>query len=289
MHINVKENRRSSDMSVTINKASRYILLILGSLFMLYPILWLLGSSLKTNEEIPKSNLFPSEFRWENFVEGWNAIPGYTFGQFFGNSFLIAGLSVVGTVLSSFIVAFGFARIKFPLKGVWFAVLMMTLMLPTQVTLVPQYILFKNFDWIGTTLPIIVPHFLAVSPFYVFLIIQFIRSIPSDLDESAKIDGCSMVGIAFRIILPLCVPALVTSALFCFIWTWDDFLAQMLYLTDTAKYTVPLALRLFLDNSSAVTWGPMYAMSVLAILPSFLIFTFAQKYFVEGIATTGIK
>ncbi|HIW32790.1 MAG TPA: carbohydrate ABC transporter permease [Candidatus Paenibacillus intestinavium] len=276
-------------MSVTINKASRYILLILGSLFMLYPILWLLGSSLKTNEEIPKSNLFPSEFRWENFVEGWNAIPGYTFGQFFGNSFLIAGLSVVGTVLSSFIVAFGFARIKFPLKGVWFAVLMMTLMLPTQVTLVPQYILFKNFDWIGTTLPIIVPHFLAVSPFYVFLIIQFIRSIPSDLDESAKIDGCSMVGIAFRIILPLCVPALVTSALFCFIWTWDDFLAQMLYLTDTAKYTVPLALRLFLDNSSAVTWGPMYAMSVLAILPSFLIFTFAQKYFVEGIATTGIK
>src|SRR5690606_32192553 len=146
--------------------------------------------------------------------------------------------------------AFGFARINFPLRNMWFAILMLTLMLPTQVTLVPQYILFKNFDWVGTSLPIIVPHFLAVSPFFVFLMIQFIRGIPKDLDESAKIDGCSMVGIAFRIVLPLCVPALVTAALFCFIWTWDDFLAQMLYLTDTAKYTVPLALRLFLDNSS---------------------------------------
>lgn len=276
-------------MNTILKLAARYIVLAAGSLLMIYPILWLLGSSLKPNEQMTSSQLFSSELRWENFVEGWSAIPGFTFGQFFSNSFLVAGLSVVGTVLSSAIVAFGFARIQFPLKNLWFAILMLTLMLPTQVTLVPQYILFKNFDWVGTALPIIVPHFLAVSPFFVFLIVQFIRGIPRDLDESAKIDGCSMPGIAFRVILPLCVPALVTAALFCFIWTWDDFLAQMLYLTDTAKYTVPLALRLFLDNSSAVTWGPMYAMAVLAIVPSFLLFAFAQKYFVEGIATTGIK
>lgn len=166
---------------------------------------------------------------------------------------------------------------------------MLTLMLPTQVTLVPQYVLFKNLDWVGTTLPLIVPHFLAVSPFFVFLVVQFIRGIPKDLDESAKIDGCSMLGIAFRIVLPLCMPALITTALFSFIWTWDDFLGQMIYLTDTAKYTVPLALRLFLDNSSAVTWGPMYAMSVLSVIPSFVLFLVSQKYFVEGIATTGIK
>ncbi|OUS75893.1 ABC transporter permease [Paenibacillus sp. MY03] len=268
---------------------TKYIVLIAGSILMIYPILWLFGSSVKSNTEMNSTSLFPSHFEWNNFLDGWTAIPGFTFGQFFLNSFFIAGLSVVGTVLSSALVAYGFARIKFPLRNFWFAILMITLMLPTQVTLVPQYILFKNFDWIGTALPIIVPHFLAVGPFYVFLINQFVRGIPNDLDESAKIDGCSQLGIAFRIVLPLCMPAIITSALFCFIWTWDDFLAQMLYLTDTAKYTVPLALRLFLDNSSAVTWGPMYAMSVLSILPCFILFMFSQKYFVEGIATTGIK
>lgn len=264
-------------------------MLLLGSIFMAYPILGLLGNALKPNEEFASGKLLPSEIRWENFVDGWHAIPGFTFGTFFYNSFFISVLSVIGTVASSAIVAFGFARLKFPLKSLWFAILMLTLMLPTQVTLVPQYILFKNFNWIGTSLPLIVPHYLAVSPFFVFLIVQFIRGIPRDLDESAKIDGCSVPGIAFRIILPLCTPALITSAIFSFIWTWDDFLAQLLYLTDTSKYTVPLALRLFLDNSSAVTWGPMYAMALLSVIPCFVIFMSSQKYFVEGIATTGIK
>ncbi|QTH42592.1 carbohydrate ABC transporter permease [Cohnella sp. LGH] len=279
-------------MTLIANKyklLSRYAVLIAGSFLMIYPILWLVGSSLKTNEEIPLANLIPSTLRWANFAEGWTAISGFSFGHFFYNSFFVAGLSVVGTVLSSAVVAFGFARLHFPLKSLWFGILMLTLMLPTQVTLVPQYVLFKNLDWVGTTLPLIVPHFLAVSPFFVFLVVQFIRGIPKDLDESAKIDGCSMLGIAFRIVLPLCMPALITTALFSFIWTWDDFLGQMIYLTDTAKYTVPLALRLFLDNSSAVTWGPMYAMSVLSVIPSFVLFLVSQKYFVEGIATTGIK
>jgi len=280
---------RGISMNEKIQLGWRYLVLALGSLLMIYPILWLAGSSVKANDAMTSMQLFPETWRWANFSDGWQAIPGFTFGHFFFNSFFIAGVSVIGTVLSSAIVAFGFARIVFPLRSFWFAILMLTLMLPTQVTLVPQYILFQSFDWIGTSLPIIVPHFLAVSPFFVFLLIQFIRGIPRDLDESAKIDGCSMVGIAFRIVLPLCVPALVTTALFCFIWTWDDFLAQMLYLTDTAKYTVPLALRLFLDNSSAVTWGAMYAMALLSIVPCFLLFAFAQRYFVEGIATTGIK
>ncbi|MDF2660464.1 MAG: transporter permease [Paenibacillus sp.] len=267
----------------------RYTVLILASLVMIYPILWLVGNSLKSNEDIPKPQLFPSEFQWSNFSEGWTAIPGFSFAHFFYNSFFIATLSVAGTLVSSALVAYGFARLRFPLQKLWFGILMMTLMLPAQVTLVPQYILFKSFDWVGTTLPLIVPHFLAVSPFFVFLIVQFIRGIPKDLDESAKIDGCSTIGIAFRIVLPLCTPAFITTAIFSFIWTWDDFLGQMIYLTDTAKYTVPLALRLFLDNTSAVTWGPMYAMALLSVIPCFVIFLVAQKYFVEGIATTGIK
>ncbi|TMV49429.1 carbohydrate ABC transporter permease [Paenibacillus mesophilus] len=267
----------------------RYIVLIASSIVMIYPILWLVGNALKSNEDIPKQRLFPSELHWSNFAEGWTAIPGFSFAHFFYNSFFIAVLSVIGTLLSSALVAYGFARLRFPLQKMWFGILMLTLMLPAQVTLVPQYILFKSFDWVGTTLPLIVPHFLAVSPFFVFLIVQFIRGIPKDLDESAKIDGCSTIGIAFRIVLPLCTPAFITTAIFSFIWTWDDFLGQMIYLTDTAKYTVPLALRLFLDNSSAVTWGPMYAMSLLSVIPCFVIFLVAQKYFVEGIATTGIK
>ncbi|MEK3913642.1 carbohydrate ABC transporter permease [Paenibacillus sp. FSL H7-0331] len=267
----------------------QYIFLTLCSIVMIYPVFWLVGSSLKSNEDIPKANLIPSQFHWDNFSNGWTAIPGFSFAHFFYNSFFIAVLSVIGTLISSAFVAFGFARLNFPLKKMWFAILMLTLMLPAQVTLVPQYILFKYFDWVGTTLPLIVPHFLAVSPFFVFLIIQFIRGIPQDLDESAKIDGCSTPGIAFKIVLPLCSPAFITTAIFSFIWTWDDFLGQMIYLTDTAKYTVPLALRLFLDNSSAVTWGPMYAMSLLSVIPCFIIFILAQKYFVEGITTTGIK
>jgi multiple sugar transport system permease protein len=269
--------------------AIRYTVLTAASIMMIYPILWLISAALKSNEEIPKGNLIPSVFHWENFTNGWSAIPGFTFAHFFYNSFFIAIVSAIGTVLSSVVVAYGFARLQFPLKKMWFAILMLTLMLPSQVTLVPQYILFKSFDWVGTMLPLIVPHYLAVSPFFVFLMIQFIRGIPKDLDESAKIDGCSAVGIAARIVLPLCIPAMVTTAIFSFIWTWDDFLGQMIYLTDTAKYTVPLALRLFLDNSSPVTWGPMFAMSVLSIIPSFVIFLVAQKYFVEGISTTGLK
>lgn len=272
-----------------VKSTLRHGFLLLFGVAMIYPVLWLLSSALKSNEELPHPNLIPKTIMWENFYNGWNAIPGYSFAHFFTNSLFITVVSVLGTVISSAFVAYGFARINFPLKSLWFAILMLTLMLPTQVTLVPQYILFKTFGWVGSTLPLIVPHFLAVSPFFVFLMVQFIRGIPKDLDESAKIDGCSYLGTAVRIIFPLCKPAFITAAIFSFIWTWDDFLAQIIYLTDTELYTVPLALRLFLDTTSEMTWGPMYAMAVLSILPSFLIFLSAQKYFVEGVSTTGLK
>ncbi|GAB2697153.1 carbohydrate ABC transporter permease [Paenibacillus thermoaerophilus] len=275
--------------SKAAGKAAYSIALVLGGVIMMYPVIWLFSNSLKGNADFIDGGLIPNTFVWSNYAKGWSAIPGYTFADFFLNSLVIGVLSVIGTVLSSAVVAYGFARIRFPLRNMWFAILMLTLMLPTQVTLVPQYILFKSFGWVGSNLPLIVPHFVAASPFFVFLIVQFIRGIPKDLDEAAKIDGCSIAGIGVRILLPLCKPALVTTGLFCFIWSWDDFLAQTIYLTDTAEFTVPLALRLFLDNSSEITWGPMFAMSVLGILPSFILFMAAQKYFVEGIATTGLK
>ncbi|MFA6773757.1 MAG: carbohydrate ABC transporter permease, partial [Sphaerochaeta sp.] len=150
-------------------------------------------------------------------------------------------------------------------------------------------IMFRNFGWINTFLPIIVPKFFATDAFFIFLLVQFIRGLPRDIDESALIDGCSKFGIYMRIIMPLTVPALITTLLFSFLWTWDDFFNQLLYLTSPNRYTVPMGLRLFLDSSGMSSWGPMFAMSVLSLIPAFTLFFSLQKYFVRGIATTGIK
>lgn len=167
--------------------------------------------------------------------------------------------------------------------------MMITLMLPSHVTTIPRYIMFRNFGWINTFLPIIVPKFFATDAFFIFLLVQFIRGLPRDIDESAVIDGCSKFGIYTRIIMPLTVPALITTLLFSFLWTWDDFFNQLLYLTSPNRYTVPMGLRLFLDSSGMSSWGPMFAMSVLSLIPAFILFFSLQKYFVRGIATTGIK
>ena len=174
-------------------------------------------------------------------------------------------------------------------KKYWFAIMMITLMLPSHVTTIPRYIMFRNFGWINTFLPIVVPKFFATDAFFIFLLVQFIRGLPKDIDESAVIDGCSKFGIYTRIIMPLTLPALITTLLFSFLWTWDDFFNQLLYLTSPDKYTVPMGLRLFLDASGMSSWGPMFAMSVLSLIPAFILFFSLQKYFVRGIATTGIK
>jgi len=185
-------------------------------------------------------------------------------------------------------VAFGFARLSFPLRGFWFSLMMMTLMLPGQVTIVPQYILYNTFGFVDSYVPLVLPHFFGGGAFFIFLLVQFIRGIPKDLDEAAKIDGASVYGIFGRIIFPLIKPALVTVAIFTFIWSWDDFFSQMLYLSSVDKFTVGLALRMFIDQFE-VQWGQLLAMSLLSIVPSVLIFFFAQRHFVEGIATTGLK
>jgi multiple sugar transport system permease protein len=211
------------------------------------------------------------------------------FGTFLANSSLISLLVVIGNIASASLVAFAFARLRFKLKSLWFGVMLMTMMLPGQVTLIPQYALFHKLDWINTYLPLTVPHFLGGTPFFIFLLVQFIRGIPRELDEAATIDGCGTFQIYWRIVMPLCGPALITTAIFSFIWTWDDFFGQLIYINDVKKYTAPLGLRLFLDGSGKNEWGPMLAMSVLSLLPSFVIFMTCQKYFVQGIATSGLK
>jgi multiple sugar transport system permease protein len=171
----------------------------------------------------------------------------------------------------------------------WFALMLGTIMLPIHVVIVPQYILFSKLGWLNTYLPLIVPKLLATDAFFVFLMVQFIRSLPRDLDEAARIDGCGHLGIFFRIILPLSKPALATTAIFTFIWTWNDFFHQLVFLTDPKMYTVPVALRTFVDATSQTPWGPVFAMSVVSLAPVFGFFLAGQRYLVRGIATTGLK
>jgi multiple sugar transport system permease protein len=272
-------------------RALSYHLLIGGlALCMFYPILWLIVSSLKPNDEIFTTaySLIPSRFAWENYTSGWAGFAGNSFGTFFKNSFIIVILSTIGAVCSSALVAYAFSRIPFFGRGIWFGCMMLTLMLPRDVTIIPQYILFSEIGWLQSFKPIIVPQFLGI-PFFIFLIMQFIRTVPVDLDEAAKIDGCSKYGIFFKIILPLIVPAMMTSAIFSFYWTWEDFIHPLLYLNQPELYPVSLALKLFLDGESLNNWGGMFAMSTLSLVPVFIIFFAFQKYIVEGISTSGLK
>ena len=281
---------------MSLKKASRgnrlvtNLLIILLGLGMLYPILWLLGASFKPGNTIfSDPGILPETFTLENYIQGWKGIGIVGFGTFFRNSFVICLLCSLANALFCSLTAYAFARLRFAGKKVWFALMMVTLMLPAHVTTIPRYVMFRTFGWINTFLPMVVPKFFATDAFFIFLLVQFIRGLPKDLDESATIDGCSKPGIYLKIIMPLTVPALITTILFSFLWTWDDFFNQLLYLTSPDKYTVPMGLRLFLDASGVSSWGPMFAMSVLSLIPAFVLFFSLQKYFVRGIATTGIK
>ncbi|WP_354501966.1 carbohydrate ABC transporter permease [Paenibacillus favisporus] len=255
---------------------------------MLYPVIWWVGASLKKTEELSLPTIWPKTPIWENYSKGWHFSSEYTFAHFFGNSLLMEVGNVFGGVLTAAIVAYGFGRLSFKLRGFWFSILLLTMMLPGQVTIVPQYILFNKLGLVDSYVPLVLPHFFGGGAFFIFLLVQFIRGIPRDLDEAAKIDGASVYGIFLRIIFPLIKPALMTVAIFTFIWSWDDFFAQVLYISSVEKFTVGLALRMFIDQFD-IQWGQLLAMSLLSVLPSMLIFLFAQKHFVEGIATTGLK
>lgn len=266
------------------------ILIILGGLIMIYPLVWMVMSSFKENNEIfsKAGSLIPGEFQFKNYANGWRGFAKISFATFFRNSFFIAAVGTVGSVFSSALIAFGFARLKFKGRNFWFVCMLVTMMLPFQVIMIPQYIIFNKMGWVGTFLPMIVPHFFGGS-FFIFLIIQFVYGIPKELDEAAKIDGCGYFDIFRRIILPLIVPALVTCAIFSFMWKWDDFMGSLLYLNKPSMYPVTMALKMFADPTSITDWGAMFAMATLSIIPIFLIFVFFQKYLVNGISTEGLK
>ncbi|HEX3051339.1 MAG TPA: carbohydrate ABC transporter permease [Aggregatilineaceae bacterium] len=277
--------------STIVRHALTHLFIIALGLIMIYPIVWMVVSSFKPNNMIfSDPGLIPKTVTTENYITGWKGYAGTTFRTFFTNSLVMCAISIVGSVISCSMAAYAFARLKFTGRGFWFAVMMATLMLPGQVTLVPRYILFNTLGWVGSTRPILVPKFLATDAFFVFLLVQFTRSLPKEIEEAAIIDGCGKIGVYLRIILPLSTPALVTTALFTFLWTWDDFFNHLLYLTRPDTFTVSRALRTFVGDAGAVSnWGGALAMGTLSIIPAFILFFCLQKYFVQGISTTGLK
>lgn len=268
-----------------------YHFFILGFvMLMLYPLLWMISASFKETLEIFQgTGFFPKTIRLDNYKLGWKGLSGISFGRFFLNSLLIVIIAMAGNIMSGLLAANAFAKIKFPLRNFWFAVMMATLMLPMHVKLIPQYILYNKLGWINTYYPLIVPKFLATEGFFIFLMTQFMRGLPKEIDEASICDGCGYWQRFIYITVPLSVPAIVTTAIFTFIWTWNDFFSQMLYITDIKQFTVALALRQFVDATGNSSWGALFAMSTLSLLPLFFMFIFFQNYLVDGITAGSVK
>jgi multiple sugar transport system permease protein len=266
-----------------------HLLLIVAALLMLYPVIWMVISSLRPSDAIFRDpSILVKDLQIANYRLGWNAL-AHPFSHYLLNSAAVVFGSVLGNLVSCSMAAYAFARLEFVGKKMLFAIMLMSIMLPIHVVIVPQYIMFSQAGWINTFLPLVIPKILATDAFFVFLMVQFIRGIPRELDEAARIDGCGRGGIFLRVILPLMTPALATTAIFTFIWTWNDFFSQLIFLTDPNMYTVPVALRSFVDATSESSWGSLFAMSVVSLVPIFFAFLFGQRFLIKGIATTGIK
>jgi len=247
-------------------------------------------SSLKPSADIIGNvSLIPKNASLDNFAKALRGIGGVSFWTFFGNSMILAVSSVVGITLSASVSAYAFARIQFAGRRIWFGLMIGSLLLPVHVVIIPQYIIFNNLGLVNTFVPLLLGKFLAAEAFFVFLMVQFMRNLPRELDEAARIDGAGHLRIFTAIMLPLMKPALVTSSIFAFIWSWNDFLGPLLYLKDPNLYSLPIALRLFVDQTSTSDYGAQMAMAVLALIPVLLFFLVFQRYLVEGVATQGMK
>lgn len=269
-----------------------HILICVCGFVMIYPLLWMVLSSFKPTDTIftTAGKLIPSQFVLKNYVTGWKGFAkGLTFGIYFRNSLFISSIATIGTALSSAIVAYAISRLKFIGRQFLKVMMLVSMMLPAQILMIPQYLWYQKLGWVGSYLPLIIPYCFAIQGFFIYLMINFIEGIPRELDAAAKIDGCSYYATFGKIIFPLLVPAIVTTSIFSFIWRWDDFLSALLYIKKSVEYPASLALKLFCDPGSSSDYGAMFAMSTLSLIPDILIFVFLQKYLVEGISTSGLK
>lgn len=285
MNMEIKAKRRELYRSVR----AHFILIFFG-LVMVFPLIWMVFGTFKTNKEMFSSvALLPEHFTLQYYIEGWKAQGQYTYGTFLINTVLLVLPVVIFTVISCSLVAYGFTRFKFPLKKQLFALMISTMMLPNTVVIIPRYIIFRELGWLNTYMPFYMPALLACYPFYIFMLVQFLRGIPKELDEAAYIDGCNSFTVFIQILLPILKPALFSAGLLQLMSTWNDFFNSLIYINSIGKYTLSLALRMTIDAGAQIGWASILAMALVAMGPLVLLFFSAQKYFVEGIATSGIK
>ena len=274
----------------TPQKIGLYFLLALGAAVFALPFLWMVSTAFKPPWQVMiyPPQWIPAEIWWSNFTDSWGALD---FGVFYRNTVFVTLMNIAGTLLTTSMVAFAFARLRFRGRDVLFIVVLSTMMLPTQVTLIPTYVIFSRLGWINTFVPLILPIWLAGGPtgaFNVFLLRQFFLTIPREIDDAAKIDGAGYFNIYARIILPMSRPALGIIAIFTFTNNWNDFFTPLIYINTTDKYTVALALR-FYQTRLDVQMGPLMAQSLVALIPVLVVFFIAQKRYVQGIVITGVK
>ena len=268
----------------------RYTALLCVAVLMLYPLAWLVGATFKSNAEIFTSvGLWPSRLDFGAYAKGWKTSTEFTFATYFLNSFAIVVPRIVVTVISCVLVAYAFARFEFWGKKTLFAVMVGTMMLPLIILRLPQYLMFREFGWLDTYAPLIVPSAFATDTFFVFMLVQFLRGIPRDMEEAAMIDGCNAVQMLWHIIVPLLKPAIIAVVVFQFIWTMNDFMGPLIYLSTVENYPVSLALKMSIGATEEVEWANVIAISVVSLIPSVAVFFMAQRYFIEGAASSGIK
>ena len=264
-----------------------YPLTIIGAGVMLIPLLWLLSSSLKSTAMIfvYPPQWIPNPIRWENYTDVFRVIP---FAQFTLNTVIVTGTALFGQLLSASLVAFGFARLRFPGRDMLFLVLLGTIMIPYHITLIPTFVLFRILGWLDTWLPLIVPYWFGGGAFYIFLLRQFFMRLPLELDDAASIDGATIFGIFWRIILPQAKPALGVVAVFSFLNHWNDFFGPLIYLNSPEKYTLAIGINLF-RSFQTTEWNLLMAASVMISLPCILLYALAQRFFIQGVVFTGLK
>ena len=262
---------------------------VIFGLIMIYPVIWMILSSFKTKSEILGANapFLPTTWVWENYTNGWKGAGQYTFATYFKNSIIISVLATLGTVISSAMVSYSLARVKFKGRKFWFTCMILTMLLPGQVLMIPQYISWNNLGLVGTFVPMILPKFLGV-PFFIYMMMQFIKGLPKELDEAAMIDGCNRYQIFSKVILPLLGPSIITTIVIQFYWVWDDYMGPLLYLTKPGLYTVSYAIKNFADVQGT-NFGPMFAMSTLSLIPVFLLFLFFNRYLMDGVTAGSVK
>ncbi|MBC7320933.1 carbohydrate ABC transporter permease [bacterium] len=284
----VQAKIKSKKVSNILVKAILYVIIIALSVLFAFPLFWMISTAFKSNEQIfaEPPIWIPKPIVFENFSNAWNKLP---FNLFLKNTIIITLTATIGIIISSSLVGFAFAYLEWPGRDIWFVIMLSTMMLPAQVTMIPIFILFTKLGWVNTFKPLIIPAYFGGGPFYIFLLRQFFLTIPRELFDSATVDGCTSLDIFIRIALPLVKPAISAVAIFSFMGHWNDFMGPLIYLRSTEKYTLSLGINMFRGYEGITMWGELMAVSLVAAIPCLAIFFIAQKYFIQGITLTGLK